>query len=934
MIAIENLVLKYGSRTILDIDSLTLPNKGLVCITGPSGCGKTTLLNVISGFNKNYSGKVLVNNHNIAELSSQNLDEFHTKDMGILFQDFLLIDELNVMENILLPTNILSALSKGQKKKRVREVLKLVNLQFYEKRKVKNLSGGEKQRIALARALVNNPPILLCDEPTGSLDDNNKNIIMKTLKELSKNKLVLVVSHDIELMKKYSNQIINLKYGKISGLETLNTEEKDKNHKRQLSFYKQKRRNLGFNDFYHLSSKISFSKKLREVISIGSISLGLIGVGIGSLLLSNIKSQLIATFQDIYPNNALIIENKNSDISRFNIKAANKEMSTLFCNANNYALDNLGVFYQTNVDEFFEDENNVQVTIADLSRTINSLSLNSFNEILSLNEINIDTVYPKPTRKLHNDEVILNLAGKDYRELHQFLNVSLEREPVSLGNKIMELGVELVVNVRNDSWGYVDSEIFKIVGARYGSYTGIIHSNLSLNEYLFEEVMQLKAKYNFLSKDEYPWTLKKSHFLLLKNTDEFLTKNIFNKYFLFNIPYSYEYVNLPEEYANNRAIFYERPQNYPLFDNEVNKMSKEFKNIPYNYTSSKSYITFGNSVINGFLNPIYFANTEETLSEIISVDKSRSEDVFEEIDLLRKGTAATSLAYKKKDGVRFIPFTNENNDFNNLKYDEIVISSGLAKKIIGKEDIQNESIYLGTEKNRYKALDGRIIRSYSERKLKIRAVINNETPAFYHTSIWPLVYFQNYVGLGPFAVVPEGVIFNFSKDVTFTQEELFALNKANPEYAFYSPGSDLIISVNETTNQFTSIIFIISTLAILVSLITVILVVYLTIIDNKKTIFLLRIIGYSHKEVQELFTINGLIIGIKAVIVTLFSLILINIVTTSVLQNMFNTSIFTFSILPYLIVTLLGITLSLCAGFIASRTIKNESPLNLLKEEL
>ena len=152
MITLNKIKLRYDNNLVLDINNFTFPKKGLVCITGPSGCGKTSLLNIIAGFIKEYEGEVIVNNKNIKQLSEEQLNSYHIKEVGILFQEFLLIESLTVRENILLPTNLIDTSSMENKNRKVKEILKFLHLNNYQKRFVNKLSGGEKQRVALARA--------------------------------------------------------------------------------------------------------------------------------------------------------------------------------------------------------------------------------------------------------------------------------------------------------------------------------------------------------------------------------------------------------------------------------------------------------------------------------------------------------------------------------------------------------------------------------------------------------------------------------------------------------------------------------------------------------------------------------------------------------------------------------------------------------------
>ena len=196
----------------LDGISFDLPEKGMVFILGKSGSGKSTLLNVMSGLDRVDEGSIEVGGKDISTFTEKELSNYRNSCCGFVFQEYNLIPELNVSENIMLTLQL-----QGEEKteQKVKEILKRVDLSGYEKRKVTELSGGQKQRIALARAIIKNPKIIFADEPTGALDEQTGRNILDLLKGFSKDKLVVVVSHDREFAEKYGDRIIELADGNI-----------------------------------------------------------------------------------------------------------------------------------------------------------------------------------------------------------------------------------------------------------------------------------------------------------------------------------------------------------------------------------------------------------------------------------------------------------------------------------------------------------------------------------------------------------------------------------------------------------------------------------------------------------------------------------------------------------------------------------------------
>lgn len=217
MIEIKNLTKIYVSKlkesvTALNNISLTLPSKGLVFLLGESGAGKSTMLNLLGGIERADGGEIYVDGLNIVESSDIDLDRYRNTDVGFIFQDFNLLSNFNVAENVRLAQDLQSKEECGSK---VDDALTAVKMSEYANRKINELSGGQKQRIAIARAIVKKPKIVLADEPTGALDAKTGRTILELLKEISKDSLVLVVSHDEVFANSYADRIIRIEDGKV-----------------------------------------------------------------------------------------------------------------------------------------------------------------------------------------------------------------------------------------------------------------------------------------------------------------------------------------------------------------------------------------------------------------------------------------------------------------------------------------------------------------------------------------------------------------------------------------------------------------------------------------------------------------------------------------------------------------------------------------------
>jgi len=219
---------KKNQIHVINNTSITLPDNGLVALLGPSGCGKTTLLNTIGGLDKVKSGNIYINNKKITSKFSHKVDEIRNLNVGYIFQDYKLIDNLSVFENVAIVLKMIGIKDKNEIKKRVEYVLDKVGMLRYKKRPAEMLSGGERQRVGIARAIVKDPDIILADEPTGNLDSKNTLEIMNIIKAISREKLVILVTHEQKLARFYSSRIIEMQDGKIvKDYENIHSNELD-----------------------------------------------------------------------------------------------------------------------------------------------------------------------------------------------------------------------------------------------------------------------------------------------------------------------------------------------------------------------------------------------------------------------------------------------------------------------------------------------------------------------------------------------------------------------------------------------------------------------------------------------------------------------------------------------------------------------------------
>ena len=241
MIELKN-VNKYFYRRkkneihVINNTSLKLDDTGLVALLGPSGCGKTTLLNAIGGLDNINSGSIYINGERISKRSSHSVDRIRNLNIGYIFQDYYLVDDMSVFDNVALSLKLCGIKNKEEIKKRVNFVLEKVGMYRYRNRAASMLSGGERQRVGIARAIVKDPSIIIADEPTGNLDSKNTIEIMNIIKAISKDRLVILVTHESELAMFYASRILKIEDGTIVSDET-NSHDIDLDYKMDNKVY-------------------------------------------------------------------------------------------------------------------------------------------------------------------------------------------------------------------------------------------------------------------------------------------------------------------------------------------------------------------------------------------------------------------------------------------------------------------------------------------------------------------------------------------------------------------------------------------------------------------------------------------------------------------------------------------------------------------------
>lgn len=317
MLTLKNIHKKYytseSSVEALKGISISFRDSEFVSVLGPSGGGKTTLLNIIGGLDHYTEGDLVINGTSTKAYDDGDWDTYRNHSVGFVFQSYNLIPHQNVLSNVELALT-LTGVSKAERRERATKALEAVGLGDQLKKKPAEMSGGQMQRVAIARALVNDPDVLLADEPTGALDTQTSIQVLDLLKEIAKDKLVIMVTHNPELAERYSTRIVKLRDGEIT--DDSNPFEPEK-EERKSTADKAKKPSMSFFTALSLSLNNLMTKKTRTILTAFAGSIGIIGIALILSLSSGINNYIDSIQQDAMDSFPLTVDKQTFDLSAF-----------------------------------------------------------------------------------------------------------------------------------------------------------------------------------------------------------------------------------------------------------------------------------------------------------------------------------------------------------------------------------------------------------------------------------------------------------------------------------------------------------------------------------------------------------------------------------------------------------------------------------------
>ena len=911
MIKLEKITKIYGKRRIFSDFSFTFPDKGMVCLLGASGSGKSTLLNMISGVDNSYQGTIKFNETDIKSLSSSQAANFRVQNIGYVFQNFNLLNLDTVFNNVLLPLETGFVSKRFIQTKRVNDSLKMVGIEKLAKQRINKLSGGEKQRVSIARAIINDPKVILCDEPTGALDEKNSQEIFNLLKRISKKTLVVVASHDVESVKKIADVIIEIKDGVVK-TKTSKRQSPSEDEVNLIGKGEKKDR-----PYVPLISKMRYAfqkikaKKFRSIIMNLMLSLALTGIGLSLIITNSVSTKVEESFKAILTGNHLILSSKNENENTFSsvYSTPYRQVVDIY-QKYQYMIEGIGVNYLINFEDFFKDDNDFYVDSENKRIPIESLSARNINDFRWISDYDSRMYYPFEYVTLDNDQVILGLSYEDMVNL--CFSLQIQRNFNSLGHYIYEKGLCLSLNVANNYWQYDDEQLLNIVAVCESQRTCIYHTNLLWNEVVFEEMMRLPSDDD--EAHEFPWEIYKIYYFRTKeNPDTFLNASLYDE-FLYDFIFertNYKYnpaLCRPYDVCDEKRLYIYSADKKGISGSVVEACKENGLNLDnYYFTSDFGYASYSSNLFSGFSKNVFVSLDEDLLDMAIDADTQLT-DVSSVSLNLPKGVVQGNYLISLSGGLRF------SSDMSKIikgrkpsNINEIVVSKGLADNLLPDGEILGNYLGFSGEIEENYDLDDNIVKVYNKTKLLIVGVTSETKNYIYHNHNWTIEFFRDKLGVSSFYLIPKAIVFEFGSQ-NEANEALKIIESKATGYKIESPIEELRSNIDSTLAYANTILKVFSVLASVISVLLLATTMMLNIIESKNDITLFSLLGIRKSEINSCFVVQSVLQGLISFVISSLELIGVDFVISYMLSSSLKIDFkFSFNSKPVLIIFLLSI---------------------------
>lgn len=812
MLELRNVSFYYEEKhKILDHVSLSFSSHGLVMIEGESGSGKSTLLSLLHHEKEVKEGDILFFHQSLKEMNEQEKMDYRLFSCGVVYQDYGLFSHLSIEENLKMFMLVIN------KNEDIPTLLKKVGLSIDPKTNVDVLSGGEKQRVAIARSMILTSPILLLDEPTSSLDDQNAFEIMDLLKELSKKSLIIIVTHDHRMIEQYSDEHYHMENG------TLTLIKKEEVEPVSYSFLHPKRKRFHYG--IYLKRRLVHKKK-RAVLLISFLSMSVLIGSFSAILMNNMKEEMTSSFSHFASGKEIQMTVKNENIQDDRYSLDKEEFVTI--QKENQDIDMM-FYYEEDLSYAFPSRNEFRIFSLPGYPLLKGFKMETLNHFHLLKETES---YPSLSY-LENDEMVIGIEEKTLNELCDTIQIEASYE--ALGNYLKRNPLSIGILIKNIDWDYEDEQLLLVKGVTKAKEPTIYHSNPYFNEYIIEERMRMRSTLSWYEEVEYPWIFHKRSKIKIKDKES-LSSSFLSKY-LFD-----------ETKEKDTYLISKNDKSYiSQYDtSRILSWSNEIKGAFIG--SEKGYQVFSNTILHGLSGVMLIDSSYEALYE--KEEKWRIENKKDN-DLLFH-----SVLYPSEQTLSLHP-----------SKEGIYISSSLAKL---KDWKKGDTIYYLYSLDHQTYVGEWIIDGIIKEKENILYISNDELNS---------LFLKHKITTSSYLKATSALFFiKKSRNVESLIKEL---NSLYPEYHFASPSYTFLSTLEKTTSTIQKGLSIFSLWMIIFSsfLFTVIHALFLY--ECEKDAQRIEALGYDKKAKEKLSFDLHLIFILLSSVFTLLDLVLLGLFSKS-----------------------------------------------------
>ena len=852
--------------------SIEFRNSEFVSILGQSGCGKTTMLNIIGGLDQYTSGDLIINGKSTKDFKDSDWDSYRNHSIGFVFQSYNLIPHQNVLTNVELALT-LSGVSKSERRKRAVDALEKVGLGDQLYKKPNQMSGGQMQRVAIARALVNDPDILLADEPTGALDSATSVQIMEILKEISKDKLIIMVTHNPELAEKYSTRIVRFLDGKMVDDSDPYTSESTDVPKDGQKKEKTKKTSMSFATALSLSLNNLMTKKGRTFLTSFAGSIGIIGIALILSLSSGVRQYISKVEEDTLSSYPITIEGASMDMTAMmeTMQGAQPDAEPSHPMDKIYSMDMMNTIFNSLMTEISANDlasfkKYIESGKTDINDYVSDIKYSYSTPLNIYKSDTSDGVYQvNPTQlltKLNMSNPMFEQSGKVWREISGNEEL-MESQYDVIAGRMPEKYNEIVIFV-NENNEMTDYSLY-CLGLRdedefLKSYNTALSGTLEETEYVetsytYDELLDLTFK-------------------LMVNTDYFAKENDVWTDKSDDTVYMTAAVNNAEEL---KVVGILRPSADSVLGQEIGTVG--YRSDLMEYLINK---------VND--------------SEIVKEQKNNPDtDIF--------------------TGLDFPDPTEEEEESEPLTMEEIQ-----AYIMTLPEDQQAQISDSLAQAKQMGMSDEQIAKAFAEQ------MAEPQTTATYDGNL-ELMGVADLTKPSSINIYPNS--FEAKDKITdIISEYNDTVDDENMEIHYTDLVGLIMSSVTTIINAITYILIAFVAISLVVSSIMIGIITYISVLERTKEIGILRSIGASKKDISRVFNAETLIVGFTAGAIGIIVTLLLNIPINIIIKNL--TDISNLSVLPPLggvMLVAISMFLTLIAGLIPSGVAARKDPVTALRTE-